>query len=147
MTDLRHALQTLVEHPPAPPAAVEVVAARGAHFQRRRRVLRSVAGLALVAVASAVGLGVARQDVDRSLGLAAEGPRTAGYIAQRPGGFVATGTWKLTITRDGHVTELSSTTSEPCGRTGVIHPGDEVRGSITGEGASLRVGEAFSCPD
>jgi hypothetical protein len=146
MAELRQALQTLVEHPPAPPVAVEVVAARGAHFHRRRRVLRSVTGLALVAFASAVGLGIARQDVDRSLGLAAEGPRTAGYIAEKPGGYVATGIWRVTITREGQVIELSSTTSEPCGRIGIIQPGDEVRGSISGQGATLRVGEIFSCP-
>jgi hypothetical protein len=147
MAELRQALHTLVERPPAPPVAVEAVAARGAHFGRRRRVLRSVAGLALVAVVSAVGLGVARQDADRSLRLASEGPRAAGYIAERPGGYVATGTWQVTITRDGQVTELSSTKSEPCGRIGIIQPGDEVRGSISGQGATLRVGETFSCPD
>jgi hypothetical protein len=45
------------------------------------------------------------------------------------------------------VTELSSTKSEPCGRIGIIQPGDEVRGSISGQGATLRVGETFSCPD
>ena len=147
MAELRHALQTMVERPPTPPIPVEVVAARGAHLGRRRRVLRSVAGLALVAVASAVGLGVAHQDTDRSLGLAAQGPRTAGYVAENPGGYVASGTWHMTITRDGHVIELSSTTSDPCGPIGVIQPGDEVRGSIRGEGATLRVGETFRCLD
>jgi hypothetical protein len=147
MAELRQALQTLVERPTASPVAVEVLAVRGAHISRRNRVLRSVAGLALVAVASVGGLVVARQEPDRSLGLAAQGPRAAAYIAEKPGGYVATGTWQLTITRDGRVIELSSMTNDPCGRIGVIHPGDEVRGSISGQRATLRVGETFSCPD
>jgi hypothetical protein len=147
MAELRQSLYALVEHPPAVPVAVDVVAARGARFARRRRVLRGAAALALVAAASAVGVGVAGQDRERGVVLATEGATTAGYIAEQPGGYVATGTWRLTITRDGQLIELTSTTNDHCGRTGLILPGDEVRGSITGQGSTLRVGERFTCPD
>jgi hypothetical protein len=146
MADLRQSLHALVEHPPATPVPIEVVAARGARFGRRRRVLRGAVGLALVAVASAAGLGIARQDSKSGVVLATEGATTAGYVAEQPGGYLAAGTWQLTITRDGQVIELSSATSDYCGPIGVILPGDEVRGSITGRGSTLRAGEKFTCP-
>ncbi|MEY2454091.1 MAG: hypothetical protein QOD92_3665 [Acidimicrobiaceae bacterium] len=147
MAELRQSLYALVEHPPTTPRAVEVVAAHGARFARRRRELRGAAGLALVVMVSAVGLGVARQDSKRSLFVATEGATTAGYVAEQPGGYIGTGTWHLMITRDGQVIELSSASSDHCGPIGVILPGDEVRGSITGRGSTLRVGEGFTCPD
>ena len=147
MAELRQSLYALVERPPARPPAVEIVAARGAAFARRRRVLRGAACLALVAVASAAGVGIIRQRSEPGVMLAAEGGTSAGYVAEEPGGYLAGGTWQLTITRGGQVIELSSTTHDHCGRTGVIRPGDEVRGSITGPGSTLRVGEKFTCPD
>ena len=146
MAELRQSLYALVEHPPATPVSVEVVAARGERFGRRRRVLRGAVGLALVAVAAAAGIGVALQGSERGVVLATEGATSAGYVAEQPGGYIAAGTWQLTITRDGQVTELSSTTSDYCGAIGVIQPGDEVRGSITGGGSTLRAGEKFACP-
>lgn len=146
MAELRRSLYALVERPPDTPAPVEVVAARGARYARRRRVLRGTVGGALVAVVSAVGLGIAGQGSQTGLQVASEGATTAGYVAERPGGYLAAGTWHLTITRDGQVTELSSTTSDYCGPVGVIQPGDEVRGSIRGRGSTLRAGEKFSCP-
>ena len=146
MADLRLSLNALVEHPPSTPVPMEVVAARGARFGRRRRVLRGAVGLALVAGVSGVGLGVARQDSGTGLQVATEGATTAGYVAEQPGGYLAAGTWHVTITRDGQVTELSSTTSDYCGPIGVIQPGDEVRGSITGRGSTLGAGEKFACP-
>ena len=147
MAELRESLHALVERPPAAPAGIEIVAARGARFRRHRRARQAAAGLALAAVVSVAGVGVARQDSEDSVDLAAGGRATAGYIAERPGGYVASGTWSITITRAGQVIELTSTTSDYCGRTGVILPGDEVRGSITGRGSTLRVGERFTCPE
>jgi hypothetical protein len=148
MAELRQSLYALVDRPPARPVPVEVVAARGARFTRRRRVWRTGIGVALVAVVvSAVGLGVSRQGSESGVVLDTDGSASAGYVAEQPGGYLAAGTWRLTITRDGQVIELSSTSSDHCGPTGVIRPGDEVRGSITGLGSSLRVGERFSCPD
>ena len=148
MAELRQSLRALVERPPARPVPVEVVAARGTRYARRRRTLRGLgAGLALVAVASIAGLGVARQGSEPSVVLSTGGRTSAGYVAERPGGYVATGTWTLTITRGGQVIELSSTSSDRCGPTGIIRPGDEVRGSIMGQGSTLRVGERFACPD
>ena len=147
MAELRSSLYALVERPPAEPVAVEVVAARAVGFTRRRRAMYGAIGLALVAVASVAGLGVALDGSKKSgVDLASAGPRTAGYIAERPAGYVATGTWRLTITRGGEVMELDSTSNEGCGRTGLILPGDEVRGSITGPSSTLRVGESFTCP-
>lgn len=104
-----------------------------------------MASLALVAVASTAAVGIIRQG-EPGVTLATGGPTSAGYIAEEPGGYVAAGTWQLAITRGGQVIELSSTTNDHCGRTGVIRPGDEVRGSITGRGSTLRVGERFTCP-
>ena len=149
MTELRQTLQSLVERPPAAPAPIEMVAARGARFARRRRRLRGTAVVAgaLVVVLSAAGLAVVRQGSTPSeVVLAGDGPTSAGYIAEQPGGYVAIGTWELTITRESEVIELRSPSSQACGKTGAIQPGDQVRGSITGPGSSLRVGERFTCP-
>ena len=146
MADLRLSLNALVEHPPSTPVPMEVVAARAARFGRRRRELRGAAGFALVAIAAATGLGVSRQGSERGVVLATHGATSAGYVAEQPGGYIAAGTWQLTITRDGQLTELSSTTSDYCGPIGVIQPGDEVRGSIPGRGSTLRAGERFACP-
>ena len=147
MADLRQSLYALVEHPPAPPPAVEVIAARGTRFRRSRRVRRGVAGLALAVVASVAGLGLLGQRSEEGVVLATGGRTSAGYIAERPGGYVATGTWTITITRGGQVIELSGDAGDRCARTGIILPGDEVRGSIEGERSALRVGETFTCPD
>ena len=148
MAELRESLHSLVARPPASPAAIELVAARAARFERRRRALYGSIGLALMTVASAAGLGVARlgSGVDSGVNVASGGPNSAGYIAERPGGYVATGTWRLTIIRGAEVIELDSTSHDYCGRTGLILPGDEVRGSITGPMSTLRVGERFTCP-
>ena len=145
MDELRRSLQVLVARPPVAPVSVEFVAARSARFTRRRWALRGTAGLALV-VASAVGLGVAQQGSDPGVILGTAGQTSAGYIAEKPGGYIATGTWRLTITRGSELIELNSTSSEHCAPMGVILPGDEVRGSITGPDSSLLVGERFSCP-
>ena len=99
MAELRQSLYAVVEHPPARPVSMEVVAARAARFSRRRRALYGTFGVALVAVASAAGLAVATQGSDRGVVLATSGPRSAGYTAERPGGYVADGTWSLTIAR------------------------------------------------
>jgi hypothetical protein len=126
-----------------------MVAARGARFTRRRRRVRGAALVAasLVAVSSAAGLAFLRQgSAPAEVVLAGDGPRSAGYVAEQPGGYVATGTWQLTITREDEVIELRSPSSQACGRTGTIQPSDEVRGSITEPGSSLRVGERFTCP-
>lgn len=147
MTELRQSLHALVERPPALPVPVELVVARGARLGRRRRMARAAMGLALVAVASATGLNSALRGSGPGMGLASAGPKSAGYIAERPGGYMASGAWRITITRGGEVIELSSTSSDDCGGTGLILPGDEVRGSITGPGSTLRVGERFTCPE
>lgn len=146
MTELRQALHALVERPLAPPVATEIVAVRSARFRRRRRALLGAVGLAVVVVGSAVGIGVAREDDEGDLVLATGGATTAGYVAENPGGYLATGEWRVTITRAGQVIELSSAWNDYCGPIGVIQPGDEVRGSITGPGSMLQVGERFACP-
>lgn len=147
MAELRQSLHTLVERPPAPPVAVEAVAARGARYARRRRVQRAGTALVLVAVASAAGSVVGRDREQSGVVLSTHGATQAGYVAEEPGGYIGTGTWTLRITRGGEVIELSSTSTGHCGRTGVILPGDEVRGSITGSNSTLRVGNDFSCPE
>lgn len=146
MPELRQALYALVEHPPAAPTPVELVVTRGERFKRRRLLLRVAAVLAFVGVFSAAGVAVSRQSSAPDLMVATEGSTSAGYIAEQSGGYVATGTWRLTITRGNEVIELASPSSPPCGATGTIHAGDEVRGSVTGPNSSLRVGERFSCP-
>ena len=150
MTELRQALHALVERPPAQPVAVEVVAARGQRIARLRRVRSAVIGVAVVAVVavgSATALGLVEQSSEESAVLTTGGPTNGGYVAERAGGYVASGTWSLTITRGAQVIELSSTSSDHCGETSLILPGDEVRGSIAGLGSTLRVGERFTCPD
>jgi hypothetical protein len=147
MTELRQSLHALVEHPPAAPAAIEVVATHAASFGRRRRATFAAIGLTLVAVASVTGLGVAMQASPSGVNVASGGADSAGYIAEGPGGYVATGTWRMTITRGQEVIVLDSTSADDCGRTGLILPGDEVRGSITGQDSTLRVGEKFTCSE
>ena len=146
MPELRQALYALVEHPPTTPPPVEHLVARGARFKRRRRLVRVLAVVAFIGASSVAGVAVSRQSSARELIVAAEGSTSAGYIAEQSGGYVATGTWRLTITRGNEVIELASPSSPPCGATGTIKAGDEVRGSITGPNSSLRVGERFACP-
>jgi hypothetical protein len=107
--------------------------------------LRGASGLALLAVVSGAWLGIIRQRSEPAVMLATEGRTSAGYVAEAAGGYVAVGTWSLTITRGGEVIELSSSSSDDCGPTGIIRPGDKVRGSISGAGSSLRAGEKFAC--
>lgn len=145
MTDLRDAFQSLVAHPTSAPRPIAGVVARGERLARRRR-LRRVAVTGALAGISLVGTFVAIQhDSDPEIVLATEGPRSAGYIAEAPGGYVATGVWRLTITRGDQIFELSSAVSQSCGGTGTIRPGDHVRGFITGPDSSLRVGDSFAC--
>lgn len=148
MAELRQSLFALVDNPPAAPPPVEQLAARGARFVQRRRMRRiGVAALAVLMFGSLVGVEIASQrSGDRGLEVASDGRTTAGYIAEAPGGYVGTGAWTITITRAGQAIELSSTTSDYCGPLGVILPGDEVRGSITGAESTLRVGETATCP-
>ena len=147
MAELRQSLYALVERPPRLPSPVEAVVARGVRLRRRRLVLRGSLVAAVVVMVAGLGVGVAMQGSESSVTLATAGPTSAGYVAEEPGGYIGTGTWRLTITRGGEVLELTSTTDEPCGPIGVIVPGDEVRGSISGPDSSLRVGESFSCSD
>ena len=146
MSDLRLALHALVEHPPAAPPSIDELAARGAGFTRRRRVQRATAG-ALAGLCALAGVATASLESSTpGVTVAADGPASAGYIAEHPGGYVATGTWQLTIRRQGQVIVLASTTSPACADSGMIQPGDEVRGLISGPESSLRVGESFACP-
>lgn len=147
MTDLRHALHALVERPPAQPLALDVLVARGDRLRRRRRLWSVVVAFALMAVASVGAVSLVLQNPREEVVLATGGRTSAGYIAERAGGYVAAGTWNLTITRGAQVIELSSSSSDHCGRTGLILPGDEVRGTIAGLGSTLRVGERFTCPE
>jgi hypothetical protein len=148
MSELQQAMRVLVDRPPTAPAPIETIAARGARFARRRHLVRGTVSLAVVgAIASAAGLAVAfHGSSPGQVVLSTGGPVSAGYIAEQPGGYVATGTWQLTITRGSEVIELRSPSSQSCGQTGIIQPGDEVRGSITGPHSSLRAGERFRCP-
>ncbi|MEY2432101.1 MAG: hypothetical protein QOC92_1826 [Acidimicrobiaceae bacterium] len=73
MTELQQALYALVDHPPVAPSDIEVVAARGMRFVRRRRMLRGAAALAVVVIASAAGFGLAQQNSDPGVFVATEG--------------------------------------------------------------------------
>lgn len=74
MADLRGSLQVLVENPPVAPAAVEVIAARGARYARRRRALRGGVGIALVIVVSAAAVSLVERRSDPRVALTTEGP-------------------------------------------------------------------------
>lgn len=73
MTELRQALYALVDRPPVAPADIEFVAARGARFVRRRRMLRGATGLAVAVLASAAAFGLTRQNSDPTVVVATEG--------------------------------------------------------------------------
>jgi hypothetical protein len=146
MAELRQSLHALVDRPPARPPGMEVVAARAARITRRQRLAHGGVVLLVAAVLSVTAIGFAGQDPEPDVMLATDGSKVAGYIAERPGGYVATGTWQLTITRGDTVIELNSDSSDGCGPTGIIQPGDEVRGAVAGRGSTLRVGEKFGCP-
>lgn len=146
MDDLRQSLQVLVHHPPVQPVGVEVVAARASRITQRRRA-RLGAALVAGAIASGAVISVAWPAPKPDVLVAMDGSKTAGYVAERPGGYIASGTWRLTITRDELVIELSSASNHYCGPLGTIQPGDEVRGSISGPASTLRAGEGITCPD
>lgn len=145
MTDLSSVLHTLVDRPLAVPAPVKAVAARSRRVRVRRRWRQ--AGSATVAVGLLTGLGVLilRDDPTTTLALSVRGAESATYLATADGGYQGAGTWRLTIVRDGQTIEYTSQTSPPCGATGTIRPGDEVRGEIRGDESLLRAGEAAHC--
>ena len=146
MSDLSSALHSLVDRPLAPPAPVESVVARSRRLRAQRRWIQS--GTAAVFVTLLAGLGaVAAHDGPPSTTLTLSGARakSAGYIATAPGGYRGEGTWRLTINRHGQTIELTDKTGPPCGPTGAIQPGDEVRGEIRGQESLLRAGESAHC--
>lgn len=145
MPDLKQSLHVLVDHPPVAPPDPSIVAARGEQFARRRQQWRGALALLVLLGTGAGVFGATRSDQERGISVASQGTMAAGYIAEAPGGYVAEGSWRLTITRGDEVIELSSATSPACGTTGVIRPGDEVRGWITGSMSKLSVGERFTC--
>ena len=55
-------------------------------------------------------------------------PRTCRWVARGEGGFTASGAWKVTITRAGHVSELQGSTEAGAidRRPAVFEPGDIV---------------------
>ena len=71
MTELRQALNALVDHPTVAPAPIEAVAARGARFVRRRRMQRGAAAVAVVLVAAAA-IGLTRQSSDPAVSVATD---------------------------------------------------------------------------
>jgi hypothetical protein len=73
MADLRRSLHALVDNPPIKPVAMEVVAARGARYARRRRALRGGVGIALVAAVSAGAVGLVQRNSDPRVVLATQG--------------------------------------------------------------------------
>ena len=91
MTELRQALHALVDRPPAAPVDVQVVAARGERFMRRRRMLRGGAGLALVVLAAA-GFGLTRQSSNPRVHVAARGAGPAVSYTDPPNDVVAPST-------------------------------------------------------
>jgi hypothetical protein len=139
-------MQAMVERPPITPPAASVVAARGVQFARVRQQRRGALALLVVLGVGVAAFNATRADDRRGISVASEGTAAAGYIAEAPGGYVAEGAWRLTITRGREVIELSSTSSPDCGSTGIILPGDHVRGSITGSMSRLSVGERLTCP-
>ena len=48
------------------------------------------------------------------------------YDATRPGGYRATGRWRIEITRNGITSLFTERDAPPCGAVGVIQPGDRV---------------------
>jgi hypothetical protein len=78
------------------------------------------------------------------------------YRATRPGGYEGSGTWTLTITRNGERLTFDSVRSPRCADTGFIRPGDLVQARLglddgplyasAGEGEwHLAVGSSVGC--
>jgi hypothetical protein len=147
MTDFSSLLQSLVDHPHAPPASIDSLLARG----RRRRVRRvmGATGLSLAVVAAFGGV-LALSGRGRSpttIAVTGSGARSASYSATAAGGYQASGGWKLTVVRDGLSVVYSSATSPTCGALGTIRPGDRVFAEIESAESFVRAGEDAQCPN
>ena len=147
MTDLSTVLRTLVDRPTAPPDPVEEVVARSRRVRARRRWIQAgSAAAAAVGLLAGFGALITRDDPGgTTVALGGDGTESAGYLAVAPGGYEGAGIWRLTIVRHGETIEFTSETSAPCGSTGVIQPGDEVRGEIRSGDSVLRAGEDAHC--
>lgn len=146
MTELATILRSFAEQPVAPAPSIESLVERGRNHRRRRGAL--ITGLAMVSlVAGAVAINVTG---DRpggvSINVAGPGSRSAAYTAIAPGGYEASGVWRLTIVRAGNRILYSDTTSPACGAIGAIQPGDRVYGEIHTPESVLRAGEGARCP-
>lgn len=144
MSRLRSEMQALIESPPAPAAPVSALAARAKQIRGLRTTMAAgLAGLVLAASLFAAALPDRVRATEVVVG--GGGPASAGYIATGPGGYQGSGNWTLKITRGDEVIELRSGHDPECRPVGFIHPGDEVRGSVSGERSSLKAGEHAGC--
>lgn len=145
MGTLRSELQALVEVPPAPAPSIEEVAVSAGRLRRNRAWMAS--GMTALVLAGAVlGLNwMPNRPRPTEVVVGGGGPAAAGYIARNPGGYEASGEWRLTIERGDQIIDLRSGGAPRCRPVGFIRPGDEVRGSVSGEGSTLKAGEDAGC--
>lgn len=145
MSELSHALRSLVEHPPAPAPPLHAVAARSRRFRVRSHIARMISTTVVIGLVAAMGFAIARPKPVTIITVGGPGPHSAGYIAEKPGGYEGQGNWKLTILRGTETIELTSANSSSCGPIGTIKPGDKVTGIISDPHSLLRAGEEAHC--
>lgn len=145
MSELSHALRSLVEHPPAPAPPLHAVAARSRRFRVRSHIARIISTTVVIGLVAAMGFAIARPKPVTIITVGGPGPHSAGYIAEKPGGYEGQGNWKLTILRGTERIEMTSASSPSCGPIGTIRPGDKVTGLISDRHSLLRAGEEAHC--
>ena len=145
MIELSHALRSLVEHPPAPAPPFHKVAERSRRYRVRSHIARILSTTVVIGLVAAMGFALARPKPVTIITVGGPGPHSAGYIAEKPGGYAGQGNWKLTILRGTETIELTSADSPSCGPIGTIKPGDKVTGLISDPHSLLRAGEEAHC--
>ena len=145
MSELSLALRSLVEHPLAPAPPLHAVAARSRRFRVRSHIARMISTTVVIGLVAAMGFAIARPKPVTIISIGGPGPHSAGYIAEKPGGYSGKGNWKLTILRGAETIELTSENSSSCGPIGTIKAGDRVTGVILDPHSLLRAGEEAHC--
>ncbi len=144
MSELSTALRTLVEYPPVPAPPLDAVVSRSRRFRVRRRIAQAMSASVVIGMVAVVGFAIIRPK-PITITVTGPGPHTAGYIAEKPGGYEGQGNWRLTILRGIETIELTSANNSSCGPTGTIKPGDKVTGEISDPRSLLRAGEEAHC--
>lgn len=144
MSTLERHLRAAVDRPPFPPAPIEELQRRRIRLARRRWFRRCAGALGVGGVVAVGALALTGTADETSVRVAGDGPTTRTIVATAPGGYVASGDWRLVIVRGDERIELDDEHSAPCGDD-TIAAGDVLTAAIGDHRSSIRAGEGHGC--